>query len=48
MQNLFNDYLGETSKVEQSKIWEKLRNNKYARLEISLRYPFNYDVKIKE
>ena len=46
MQSLFNDYLGEISKGEQNKIWEKLRNNKYARLEISLRYPFNYTVKI--
>ena len=48
MQNLFNDYLGEISKVEQIKIWEKLRNNRYARLEISLRFPFEYNVKIKE
>ena len=49
VQNLFNDYLGEISKGEQkNKIWEKLRNNKYARLQISLRHPFNYAVKIKE
>ena len=48
MQNLFNDYLGEISKVEQVKIWKKLRNDRYARLEISLRFPFEYNVKIKE
>ena len=44
MQNLFNDYLGDISLNEKNKIWEKLCSNKYARLEISLRYPFNYSV----
>ena len=48
MQNLFNDYLGEISKDEQRRIWEKLRNHKYARLEISLRFPFEYITKFKE
>ena len=48
MQKLFNDYLAEITKAEQSRIWEKLRNNRYARLEISLRFPFTHSVKIKE
>ena len=45
MQKLFIDYLGEITKSEQSRIWEKLQNNRYARLEISRRFPFTYSVK---
>ena len=45
MQSLFNDYLWEISKDEQRRIWEKLRNHRYAWLEISLRYPFEYNIK---
>ena len=48
MQNLFNDYLGGISKNDQIKIGGKLRNNRHARLEISLRFPFEYSVKIGE
>ena len=44
MNVIFCRYLGHNSKKERSGIIEKLKNRKYATLEINLRYPFDHKI----
>ena len=43
-----DDYLNGVSKDEINKIIEMLKHNKYARLEMNLRYPYDYKVVISQ
>ena len=44
MNVIFRRYLGHSSKKERNQIIEKLKNSKYATLEINLRHPFDYKI----
>ena len=44
MNVIFRRYLGNSTKTERTQIIEKLKNIKYATLEINLRYPFDYKI----
>ena len=44
MKVIFHSYLGHTSKSERKSIIEKLKNIKYATLEINLRYPYDHKI----
>ena len=44
MNVIFRRYLGHTAKSDRKTIIEKLKNTKYATLEIDLRHPFDYKI----
>ena len=48
MKTIMNDYLYGVSNDEIKDIVDKLKNNKYARLEINLRHPYNYEAVIPQ
>ena len=48
MKTITDDYLNGVEKNEISDINNKLKNNKYARLEIELRHPYDYRVIIPQ
>ena len=46
MQEIFDDYLGSMSKLEEESIRDTLKSQRYSRLEISLEHPYSHNIKI--
>ena len=48
MKTIVNDYLNGCSKTEVDDIVRKLKNNKYARLEIELHHPYDHKIVVPQ